>query len=311
MANTYAKEVTSDNMSGKRFQVDRLANNPIITPDLDDSLGGNINGPSLVRVPRWVSHPLGAYYLYFAHHSGKFIRMAYADRLDGPWRIYKPGVLRLEQSWCRGHIASPDVHIDEENRRFLMFYHGVPLQPGKVPQATKLALSADGLHFEAMPETLGRAYWRSFRWRDMYYGITMSGRLYRSRRWTGPYEEGPNLFRDLGVRQRHMAVKLDGDRLYLFFSIKEDAPEHIVVTSIALTDNWLDWKADSYESVLKPETVYEGADLPLLPSKSGAVHTRVRQLRDPGIFEEDGRTYLLYAIAGESGIAIARIKLPD
>jgi hypothetical protein len=33
----------------------------------------------------------------------------------------------------------------------------------------------------------------------------------------------------------------------------------------------------------------------------------VNQLRDPAIFEEDGRTYLLYAVAGESGIAIAEL----
>jgi hypothetical protein len=34
---------------------------------------------------------------------------------------------------------------------------------------------------------------------------------------------------------------------------------------------------------------------------------RVRQLRDPGIFKESGRTHLLYSIAGESGLAIAEV----
>jgi hypothetical protein len=38
-----------------------------------------------------------------------------------------------------------------------------------------------------------------------------------------------------------------------------------------------------------------------------AAYGQVNQLRDPAIFEEDGRTYLLYAVAGESGIAIAEI----
>ena len=33
----------------------------------------------------------------------------------------------------------------------------------------------------------------------------------------------------------------------------------------------------------------------------------VNQLRDPAIFEEDGRIYLLYSVAGESGIAIAEL----
>jgi hypothetical protein len=34
----------------------------------------------------------------------------------------------------------------------------------------------------------------------------------------------------------------------------------------------------------------------------------VRQLRDPAIFREDGRTWLLYSVAGENGIAIAELK---
>jgi len=40
---------------------------------------------------------------------------------------------------------------------------------------------------------------------------------------------------------------------------------------------------------------------------------RARQLRDPCIFREDGLTYLLYAVAGEHGIAIARLagESPD
>ena len=32
------------------------------------------------------------------------------------------------------------------------------------------------------------------------------------------------------------------------------------------------------------------------------------QLRDPAIFAEEGRLYLLYSVAGEQGIAIARLS---
>ena len=35
---------------------------------------------------------------------------------------------------------------------------------------------------------------------------------------------------------------------------------------------------------------------------------RVRQLRDPAIFRENGQTYLLYSVAGEQGIALARLQ---
>ena len=75
--------------------IKRLAHGPIIYPELDASIGTNINGPSLIRVPDWLPDRLGTYYLYFGHHQGKYIRLAYADRLEGPWTIYKPGTLQL------------------------------------------------------------------------------------------------------------------------------------------------------------------------------------------------------------------------
>ena len=73
----------------------RFPTNPIITPALDESIGANINGPSLLRVPDWLPSPLGRYYLYFSHHQGASIRLAYADALTGPWTVL-----------CARHIAS-------------------------------------------------------------------------------------------------------------------------------------------------------------------------------------------------------------
>jgi hypothetical protein len=34
----------------------------------------------------------------------------------------------------------------------------------------------------------------------------------------------------------------------------------------------------------------------------------VNQLRDPAIFKENGKIYLLYAVAGEQGIAIGELR---
>jgi hypothetical protein len=42
-----------------------------------------------------------------------------------------------------------------------------------------------------------------------------------------------------------------------------------------------------------------------------APYGQVNQLRDPAIFEENGRVYLLYAVAGESGIAIAEVLMGE
>ena len=60
--------------------------------------GDNINGPSLIKVPEWVNDPLGKYYLYFAHHRGEYIRMAYSDNITGPYTIYNEGTLKLNQT---------------------------------------------------------------------------------------------------------------------------------------------------------------------------------------------------------------------
>ena len=56
-----------------QFRVERLLDRPIITPATHASIGENIQGPSLVRVPDWVEAPLGRYYLYFADHKGRYI----------------------------------------------------------------------------------------------------------------------------------------------------------------------------------------------------------------------------------------------
>jgi hypothetical protein len=118
------------------------------------------------------------------------------------------------------------------------------------------------------------------------------------------WERGPSFF---GSAHRHSAVLLRGDRLHVFLSCFGDCPEHIMVSTIDLCDDWRQWRPTKPVSLLKPEMDWEGADCPPEPSKIGAVHQRVRQLRDPAIHEEEGRTYLLYSVAGEAGIAIAQL----
>src|SRR5208282_2775151 len=112
----------------------RFPENPLITQRMSPTLGDNVNGPSPMRVPAWIEHPLGRYYLYFGHHQGRFIRMAYADDLRGPWKIHEPGVLDVKDTalyrpqpdprpWYT-HVASPEVVVDEANKRIVMQVHG-------------------------------------------------------------------------------------------------------------------------------------------------------------------------------------------
>jgi hypothetical protein len=295
---------------------------------MDERIGSNINGPSLIRVPDWVEQPLGRYYLYFADHHGDYIRLAYADALAGPWRIHAPGTLRLDESHfpvrrseltpkndlmrrvmqdglLAPHIASPDVHIDEKRAELRMYFHGL-LPDGR--QRTRVALSRDGIHFIARSEILARSYLRVFHFEGVYYGMAMPGFLYRSADGLTGFEEGPQLFEN---EMRHTALTLADRKLLVFWTRVGDAPERIFCSRIPLEGDWRSWTASKPEEVLAPEEPWEGADLPLAPSVRGYAPERVRQLRDPAVFEEKGVTYLLYSVAGESGIAIARLQLDE
>jgi hypothetical protein len=287
-------------------RVVRFPENPIIRPNMDGRMGDNVNGPSLIRVPEWVERPLGRYYLYFAHHDGRYIRLAYADDLHGPWQTYEPGVLPLEESHFAGHIASPDVQVDEEGRRIRLYYHGsdAPSQVGGPEQFTRVALSTDGLRFEAQPQKLGKPYFRVFRLGGWWYAIGMPGILYRSRDGLTDFEQGPTLF---GPNQRHVAVRVADGRLEVFSTNSGDCPESILVSTIDVSTDWRTWRPSEPKLMLAPELDYEGADQPLEPSRRGLIMGPVRQLRDPAYFEQGGRRYLLYAVAGEHGIAAAEL----
>ena len=58
-----ALQAQSTRQTTDEVMVRRLANNPIVTADLSPSVGINIQGPSLIRVPDWLPNPLGRYYL--------------------------------------------------------------------------------------------------------------------------------------------------------------------------------------------------------------------------------------------------------
>jgi arylsulfatase A-like enzyme len=298
------------------LEVVRLPTNPILRPEmLPGRDGENINGPSLIRVPAWLPNPLGKYYLYFAHHGGKYIRLAYADQLEGPWKIYEPGTLRLEEApGCKGHIASPEAVVDDERKEIRLYFHG----PAKTAmgQQTFLARSRDGLHFKATDEGLGIFYWRVFHWGDWWYAMGKGGQLYRSRDGLTKFEAGPNPLPGGGQRDkqantpgpRHVALQRVGDRLWVYYTNIGDAPERILRCCLGLAGDWQTWQASATEEVLRPETDWEGARLPLKESVAGAMKGRENALRDPAIFVEDGRVYLLYSVAGEAGIAIAELR---
>ena len=94
----------------------------------------------------------------------------------------------LDGDYLYAHVASPDVHIDEENQRLVMYYHG--LLPGG-DQQTRLATSTDGINFKPREPLLGPPYFRATKLDGMIYLSMWEGRLGRTRSWEGPIDLAP------------------------------------------------------------------------------------------------------------------------
>ena len=341
---------------------------PIITKEMFASLGvgeegSNINGPSVIRVPDWIlpedrAHPDAQYYCYFAHHKGAYIRLAWATELEGPWHLYqvgsnvspgKRGVLDLGDNVINldngivipnDHLASPDVHIDNENQRITLYFHsGTPTNvDGKRigGQLTYVSFSYYGLDFydNIQPVILGEFYFRVFKYQDDLYAFSNSGNIYRALDstdpWTPPagfdftkelWEKLPvNIFQ-LKIAEneemnsellcvRHTTVRLIGDELQVFYSRRGDLLENIQMSSIDLSiGDWTQWDA-TYPPypILQSTPGWEGGDLTPAPSKKGWARKKENQLRDPYIFEDrDGSLYLFYSGSGENAIGLVKL----
>ena len=193
--NDDVRDETTNEVRGEAkgaIKVVRLNNSqPIITQKTFEDVGAssdasNINGPSVIRIPDWVkiaarASPKAGYYLYFAHHQGAYIRMAWAANIEGPWTLFNVGSKNDSRDKGRGvldmgsnrnikkpviefsggvgiwkHIASPDVIIDELNQQFILYFHGPSKSttPGGKNfdtgnQKTFVATSKYGLNFNA------------------------------------------------------------------------------------------------------------------------------------------------------------------
>ena len=320
----------------------RLDQNPLITVRSSSTLGGNVNGPTVIRVPEWIERPLGTYYMYFANHMGDFVRLAYADAIEGPWKIYEPGVLHVrDTAFYRDqpdpaetladfytHVASPEILVDPARKRFIMWAHGWwtngerwPSQPAAARtwardhgygQYTQVAESNDGLHFTVRRAISKTSYLRVFRRGESFYGVSRLGLVWRAADPLAAFESGPNLFRGTAHanRVRHVALVTRADRMYVFFTGIGDAPERVLVATVDLSGDWTTWRASDATEVLAPQAQYECVDLPNEPSESGDIDRPARQIRDPFVFEDRGRAFLFYSTCGEQGIAAAEISLP-
>jgi hypothetical protein len=334
-----------------RVDVERFAASHIVQEEmLPAGERESICGPAMIRVPDWVEKPLGRYYLYFAHHNGRHIRLAYADDPEGPWRVHAPGVTPMASlPLLRGHVASPEAVVDEVNQRIVLFVHGRPT-PGKGlgqaqgrdegdgdgPQITVPAVSRDGLHFEMQPVVSGPAYLRLFRRDGRWFGVNGRGELFAGTDLLAPFTfvkpligrdivdavdplllgepgaptdrpaEGPDRY-----AVRHSGLDVVDGHLWVYFTCVGHRPERILVTAVALRGDPAEWRARGVAEVLRPEMEWEGARLPLGYSKGGRSRAWEHALRDPAVFRDGGRVWLLYSTAGEHGLGMARLRYSE
>ena len=319
----------------------RFAENPLITLTTSPSIGDNANGPTVIRVPTWVQRPLGRYYMYFAHHSGQFIRLAYADSVRGPWKIHEPGVLKVENtafyrpqpdppdspSGVYTHLASPEIFIDEQQKRIVLWAHGMWTDGQRWPerrqdaaawvkqhgyaQFTQAAESRDGLTFTTHPAITKQSYLRVVPYQGQFYGMARLGQLLRAPDALSAFELGDNPFRETPYagRVRHVSLFEDNGLLHIVFSAIGDAPESILHTTMRMTGDWREWKVGAISEVLKPQTRYECPELPVAKSEVGEIDHPAQQLRDPALFRDEGKLYLFYTFCGEQGIAGAEVAI--
>jgi len=362
------------NVSAKKplYEVVRMGSDPIISQQMFKDLGAesegkNINGPSVIRIPDWIpsekrANPAANYYMYFAHHDGEYIRMAWAAKVKGPWHLYQVGsdVARGERGVLDNggkdinldngitikfnHLASPDVFVDDDNQRIILYFHsgpstyvhGVKASP---TQVSWVSFSPYGLSFydNIQPVFFGPSYFRVFDYDHKKYALTNSGTPYLApsieEPWTVPsdfdYTRGlwqkhpsnpfaEDIAKDKassnGLRVRHSAIRIVGDDLHVFYSRRGDSPERIQMSTIDLSvGDWKDWDA-SYPPIelMSAQEGWEGGQYQPSPSDKGFAPENVNQLRDPFVFEdEDGTLYLFYSGCGEDAIGLVKLIYND
>ncbi len=192
--------------------------------------------------------------------------------------------------------------MDDQAGELRLYYHG---RQANGLQKTSVATSIDGINFRPLEPVIADPYLRIFHHQQWFYGLAMPAQLYRSRNGLDRFEAGPRLTSE---PIRHHALLNWRGQWYLFWTRVGDRPERILVSDLDTCGDWHDWRIGETREVHRAQRAWEGGDLPPDASRYGGIMQAVNQLRDPAIFVEDERIYLLYAVAGEQGIGIGEIR---
>jgi hypothetical protein len=128
------------------------------------------------------------YYLYFSHHKGDHIRLAYADSPMGPWTLYEPGTLRLADS---GFPQTISDGADKEGlkqlgsnfstqviRDYLMLAYRATVADPEIRRQRGIAKAANAQAHIASPEVIVDEKGQRL---VMYFHGLENGRFQRSR----------------------------------------------------------------------------------------------------------------------------------
>lgn len=290
--------------------------------------------PSLIKVPDWIppekrAHPEAVYYLYWATHYGWYIRLSWSRTLEGPYTEFNSpanrsfthprfGVLSLPDKneairfdngiFIHAHLSSPEVMLDHENQKVIMFFHG-PCNHG---QKSFVATSPYGLNFNpvhygglegygVVPQILCSQYMRPFTYGQERYAVAMHGVLCKAPHPGPPYEIPPGSDPKAtlwaiggipvsGTSPRHAAARVrDGRYLDYFFSRRIENERIEMVTIDMEAGDWRSW------SEMGPSVTLIDNSAPWENNDT----------RDPAIYEEEGSVYLLYSGGKENGIGLA------
>ncbi|MBC7487950.1 MAG: hypothetical protein H7282_14505 [Cytophagaceae bacterium] len=76
-----------------------------------------------------------------------------------------------------------------------------------------------------------------------------------------------------------------------------------------MTKDWNTGTPGAPITIAEPQTKEEGVEQLVTKSAPGLYYGKVRELRDPAVYVENKKWYILYSISGESDISIGELKI--
>jgi len=285
--------------------------------NLPKEVSDSINGPSCLRTPNFIKNPLGKYLLYFAHHTGEFIRIAYSEDIFTGWRFLNCRINGIsEEKNFHDHVASPDIYVDNNGKSIYMFFHS--RIKGSREQKTFLSKSNDGINFVLVEGQMNLPfYFRHVIAENKTLAVTKGGNLYintispisdtwRALNNVNTGESNKEVMHNKFGSIRHASLIYYMKTFITFYTKIGDSPERIYAAKIVENQNGL-WLTSNEFEITRPELNFEGANFDVEASLPGPSLHEENALRDPYIMQDGENYFLFYACAGEKGIAVGKI----